>query len=588
MAKANLKKALATEKITEFGGICHGGSKNSAERERGSFNAFDICNFRILPDGTLEKRDGFSHIMTLPEDPRAFWSGYLDGEEMTFVLIGSAVYSADLDNGSLLLLGTVLSSEGSAEFFFYRGKLCLVDGTEFYCYDGDGFQTVTGYVPLYGKNLNGDYDGEIFEPINFLSDRIRVHYKSDSYKTRYHIGVKCSEIISCQKNGTAYDNIELGEDGMTFNLGGALSEGTELDIVFRLDESEQRRNGLIGTRRGTVYGGADDGKILLYGGEEKSLLYVSRRVSHESLIESLKADINSTDVYFPITDTVSVTDGRYPITALCRHYDRLLVFTEKETWMADFTVSQDNPCILPINSSVGCLSENGAVLGGNSPYSVSVGGIYRWTSDDDERNECNAVCISGEIGDMLDDSFFDHAVTYFLRERGEVWFADPDSEDQDVWVYSIPGGKWYRFDGIPVDSFFTYKGNVGMIWGRYIFAFSDQNTVDTGIGGKVKSNIEAYYESNLTDFGYSERTKHLKRVLVKADCDGSPFSITLLGDMGGEKTIEVCEKDGDKGKYPTYLDAHSGIGRFGEMNYIIRSREVGRTGVRALTLSAHK
>ncbi|MBQ8207861.1 MAG: hypothetical protein IJZ89_03905, partial [Clostridia bacterium] len=256
--------------------------------------------------------------------------------------------------------------------------------------------------------------------------------------------------------------------------------------------------------------------------------------------------------------------------------------------MADFTKGDAELYIVPINSGVGCLSENGAVLGGNSPYTVSEGGIYRWTSEDDERNECNAVCISGEIGDMLDESFFAHASAFYLRSRGEVWFADPDSEDQEVFIYSIPGGKWYRFDGIPVDMFFSYGDRVCMLYGKYIFAFSEDDLEDTSAEGAVHSNIEAYYESNLTDFGYPERTKHLGRVLVKAECDGDPFSVTVTGDMGGSKTIEVKENGSENGKYPTYFDAHSGIGRFREMNYIIRSDSLGRTRIMSLTLSALK
>ena len=588
MEKTNLKRALATEKVKDFGGICHGASKNSRETEKGSFNAFDICNFRILPDGTLEKREGFSHIMTMPGEPRCFWSGYLDGEEMSFALIGSTVYALELGKGEYFPLGNILSSVGNAEFFFCRGLLYLVDGNEFYCYDGEDFKTVKGYVPLYGKNRNGDYTDEIYEPLNFLSDRIRIHYKSDRIRSRFHIGIKCSEIIYFEKNGMVYEDAELIDDGMAFDIGGSYPAETECYIVLRLAESELKRNVLTCATRAFVYGGADDGRILLYGASQPSLVYVSRRVSYEARMQSLKADVSSGEIYFPITDTVSVTDGRYPITALCRHYDRLLIFTEKETWMADFTKESEKPYIVPINSMVGCLSERGAVLGGNSPFSVSGGGIYQWTSDDDSRNECNALCVSGEIGDMLDESFFDHAVSVYFRERGEVWFADPDSDEQNVWIYSVWSKKWFRFDGIPVDIFFNYNGSVAMIYGKYIFAFSDMNTVDVGIGGGARSNIEAYYESNLTDFGFEERTKHLKRVLLKADCDGYPFTLRIVGDMGSSKLLQISEESGEKGKYLTTFNAHSDIGRFNEMNYIIHSKDQGRTRIRSLTLSAKK
>ncbi|MBE6538495.1 MAG: hypothetical protein E7671_03415 [Ruminococcaceae bacterium] len=590
MAKANLKGALARDRVVKFGGICHGGSKNSARKEKGSFNAFDICNFRILPDGSLEKRQGFSLLMELPGEPRAFWSGYLDGDEITFALIGSAVYSVDTESKRVTLLGTVDSSEGRAEFFFYRGFLYLADGAGLYRYDGEDFEDFSGYVPLYGKDWSDRFAGEVYEPVNFLSDKIRITYAIREDTAAFNLGIKCSEILSISVNGNDFMNkVSLGEDGKTIRVNtGSISDGALIKMCLRLDESECSKEELIGVTRATVYGGADDGRILLYGGSDASKVFASRYVSRSSYIESLEADNTSNDVYFPVTDTVSVTDGRYPITALCRHYDRLLIFTAKETWMADFTKTSGSPYIVPINSSVGCLSENGAALGGNSPYTVSEGGIYRWTSDSDERNECNAVLISGEIGDMLDSSFFDHAVAFYLRERGEIWFADPDSDEQQVFIYSVSGQRWYRFDGIAVDRFFSYKGEVGMLYGKYIFAFSDVNLFDSSANGVVKSNIEAYYESNLTDFGYPERVKHLKRVLVTAYLEGEDISITLKGDTGGEQTITIREKEDADGIYPTYLDAHSGIGRFREMNYVIRAEGDGRPRLRALTLSAHK
>lgn len=588
MAKANIKRALATEKIGSFGGICHGLSE--ARDKSGSFRAYDICNFRILPSGSIEKRSGFAPLMTLPGEPRAFWSGYLDGDELSFALVGSAVYSIDFSSQSANLIGTIDTSVGRAEFFFYRGRLYLKDEEELYRYDGLDFETFSGYVPLYGLNWEPRYGNNVNEPVNFLSDKIRIHYHVSKSTDYFYVGIKCSEVLSLKWEGREYiDKVIFAEDGMSFSLDTiAFPNDSDVVAVLRLDPGEYRRGEMMSACRATVYGGDDDGRVILYGGSAPSLLYTSRYVSRQSYLESLAADPASTDVYFPTDDVFSVTDGRYPVVSMCRHYDRLLVFTERETWMADFTKSAEAPRFIPINSSIGCLSEGGAVLGANSPYSVSEGGIYRWTSNDDERDECNAVCVSTEIGDMLDESFFSHAQSFYLRKRGEVWFSDPDSDEQRVLIYSIPRGQWFSFDGIPVDTFFQYKGDVGMVYGKYIFAFSDDNLVDTACDGKTQSNIEAYYESSLTDFGIEERTKHLKRILVKADCDGDSFDVILSGDRGGTKQVKVKERKVEGEKYSTYLDARVNIGRFREMNFTLRSSGEGRTKVRSIMLVASK
>ncbi len=586
MAKINLKGALKTEKIGNFGGICReGGAKES-----GSFDALDMCNFRILPGGELEKREGFAPLFTLMGEPRAFWNGYLLGENKCFALVGSTVYSVDISKNTQSIIGNILSSQGKAEFFFYRGRLFLIDGTELYCFNGEEFLATTGYIPLYGKRWNGEYGQPINEHINFLSDKIRIHFHTTEYTSTFYVGLKCSELISFQINGRdGLEKAKLSDDGLKIEAvsGFTIAVG-DVIACLRLSQEELSRSELTASTRAAVYGGVDDGRIILYGGEDPSKIFISKYVSQKELSDARDCFDDCSDVYFPVSDTFSVSYGRYPVTAVCRHYDRLLIFTERETWMADFTKDTDTPYIIPINSGVGCLSEDGAILGGNSPYTVSEGGIYRWTSKDDERNECNAVCISSQINNMLYPSFFDHAVAFYNRKRDEVWFADPDSDEQDVWIFLAHEEKWYRFSGIPVDRFFSLSGQVCMLYGRYIFGFSESYKVDTAIGGALKENIVAYYESNLTDFGYIERSKHLRRMLFKADCDSDAISITLVGDRGGQKVVEIDDKSMKDPKYSTYLDVKLDIGRFRRMNYRFSTEGSGRPRIKMLALSAYK
>ena len=127
-----------------------------------------------------------------------------------------------------------------------------------------------------------------------------------------------------------------------------------------------------------------------------------------------------------------------------------------------------------------------------------------------------------------------------------------------------------------------------MFYGRYIFAFSEENLVDSSIGLASESEIEAYYESNLLDFSLPERQKHIGRAYVKADCDGDGFSLTLHGDGGGKSTLTISDDGKGMGKYPTKFNAKTGIGRFHDMHYVIRSDFTGRTRIMSLVLSALK
>lgn len=597
MSQPNLKKAFVTEKIGDFGGICRRASQAGDKKPLGVKNARDCLNFRILPSGALEKREGFKPIFTLPEEPRAFICGYVDGELLIFALIGDRVVAFDISSDSSednegSLIGRVGTSEGKAEMFFFDGMLFVLDGEEFYFYDGYELAPVHGYVPLYGKNWDGSANVSVNEPLDLLSDMIRINYSVASNVTAFYVGLKCKSIVSVIKNGSydATSEMVINEDGLGFHMeaGSAVGE-REYEVILRLDESVVGRNKLSHCRRAVVYGGENDGRIILFGGDRASVVYASREVSFSSYNASISADPSAIGIYFPVTSMVSISYGRFPVTAVCRYYDRLLIFTEGETWMADLSGTKDR--IIPVNSSVGCLSERGAVLGGNTPYSVSGDGIYKWSSSVDERDECSASRISDELGELVGEEFFKRAVAFYLRRRDEVWFADPEDEDEVVLVYSAASKKWFRFDGIPVDSFFEYKGNAAMLYGRYIFAFSEDEYVDTGIGGSLKGRISAVYESNSDDLGYPERKKHLKRTMIKADCDGEPLRLETVSDLGGRQTLSVgvdrVYADRDSGSL-THIDAHTSIGRFREMRFSLSSDGVSRPRIELIAFSASK
>ncbi len=587
MAKANLKGALKTEKIGNFTGICLFG-----EGKKGLAGASDCANFRILPDGSLEKREGYVPLMTLRKEPRAFWSGFFDGEETTLALMGDGVYKVDFENSSETLIGRIETSEGGAEFFFCDGRLFLSDGKEFYVYDGAEFNAAYGYIPLYAVNLSEKGEGAIYEDINYLSDMVRLHFSISSAVNKLHTELKCTEIISAVCEGREYaDKMEITDEGKTLSCIGSLlfTSGSQIYVTVRLAPEEISRERLTSCRRGTAYGGSDDARMLLYCGTDPSEVFVSKRVSAIALSESRVANPEAEPFYFPHCDVIRVSYGRYPVTGLCRHYDRLLVFTTNETWLCDLTKKDtDYPYIIPMNSGVGCLSERGAVLGGNNPYTLSEGGIYRWETGDDERDECNAFCISGAINAMLSPSFFRHGSAYYNRAENELWFADTDSEEQNVFVYLPDSGKWFRFSGIPADFFFSYGGRTAMIYGKYVFVFDIESNYDVGAGGGVREEIYAFYESNTYDFDIPEYSKHLKRVLAKAECAGDSLTLEFLCDRGGRKLIAIEDSGSDSVKYKSALDAKIDIGRFKSMHYRIEAAGNGRAKVSSLTLAAYK
>ena len=76
MSKIKPDRACAKEIFSSFGGICAKGETSSA-------GASEMRNFRILPDGSIEKRCGWETVHALPDRVRGVWQGTVNGLRLT-------------------------------------------------------------------------------------------------------------------------------------------------------------------------------------------------------------------------------------------------------------------------------------------------------------------------------------------------------------------------------------------------------------------------------------------------------------------------------------------------------------------------
>ena len=580
MAKADFKGTLGVERIKNFGGICHSAIK------KGRYDALDICNFRILPNGTLEKREGFAPLLTLPSEPRAFISTVLDGEEMMFFVCENKVYEASPAQNICDEIGQLETFSGRAELFICQGFLYLMDEKDIYRYEDGEFNSVSGYVPLYGKNLDGKVKGEIFEDVNYLSDRIRLHFKVKEFTSSLYLGIKCAEICSvmCAEK-SLLSSATLSKDGMSISLKSPTVEECEITVCLTLAPENIRRNELLSKERAVICDDGDVGRIILYGGSENGSMIISKEVSNASYLDSVTVHTGASDIYFPISDKLFFPCTGERINNIIRAGSKMLIFGDSKT--ASLTMRGNTANLYLYDEHLGSLLPYGAVMGGNDPFVIAGCGIYR-LGENGQLTESGAKCISEDIDDMLTPEFFRRAVSFYDKKHGEVFFGDPESDEQEVFIYSVACEAWYRFDGIPFDRFFSFGGKVCMLYGKYCFTFSEDELFDTSIGMASVSEIEAYYESNPLDFSLPERLKHIGRAYIKADCDGHSFDVVFKGDGGGKSTLTISDDGNGMGKYPTKFNAKTGIGRFLDMDYIIRSNSMGRTRVMSIVLSALK
>ena len=106
MARIKSKRSALQTLSCKFGGMAH--------RTPGApMRAEDMCNFRILPDGTLKVRSGYTLKKQFPtgKKVRGFWEGTVGGAFLTFAVAGEKVYLLSGEEMDETAVGTIAAGE---------------------------------------------------------------------------------------------------------------------------------------------------------------------------------------------------------------------------------------------------------------------------------------------------------------------------------------------------------------------------------------------------------------------------------------------------------------------------------------------
>lgn len=485
-----------------------------------------MVNLRIRADGSLEKRCGYRLLRTFGGTVRAMWTGRLDGSFKGYVLVGSTVSLIDFSSNTVTAIGNIGTTSTEADFFYYRSGLYLVDGTAIYVISNGTVTTPHGYVPLRGKDWSDTLLGETYEPRNLLCDKGRITYLiREDYSSFLRLDSVVSHIDDVYINGSriSSSNYTLTSLGDTVSVS-VLSPGDRVTVYFTYPSIAGSTDELLSNTRATVFGGISNARPFLWNGQNRAVMYSSAFVSEKSLKESQVGFPQSDALYFPADHEFTVGDGSSPITAVSRHYDRLLIFTETGAWMADSSACgvEDHP-VLSINSRAGVISRGAEARLGNQPCTVGEAEIYRWLSTTDELDESNAYSISEPIKERLPKEFFENARVFADTRRDELLFCSPALGDS-IYVYQSARSAWVRFDGISADYFVDCGTDIGFMSGNSLYVFDEALTCDYGdreIVGRLESNIIPLA---------SGRRARLSSVTAYVEGDGCQLDVRLDGE----------------------------------------------------------
>ena len=560
MAKIKPSRATAKETVSTFPGL---GARQIPSRSC----AQEVRNFRILADGSLEKRAGWFVKHELPGTVRAFWRGTLDGEETSLALCGDVVYRID-QNGEKTPAGLLSNHAGRARIFRFGDALYLQDGSGLLVWDGDtaSFVAAEPYAPLYGYNWHPTAYGDVLEEPNLLSPRLRVHYFNSTGSASFRLPFSALSIDGVITDGISTSAYSLGADGVTLTVTGAEARST-VEVAFTRKYPSSLFSVISKARESFVDRTVGEETLYLFGAPQGYRLFPSYPVS-ESMYNSCRAFYQKTSpLYFREEDLLNLGSTDAPITAMCRQYDRLLAFHRDGAWSLLWDKEEKKLDPIPILCGIGCMSADALVVFENDVLVFGKGGLYRLHSLVSHPDDFSVKRLSSEVEGLLNPAQMQDVLLQVLPAEGEIRIRDAASTDGLLWVRSTEEERWYCFDNIHADLLLTLDHAPAFSAQGKICVFDPSLSTDDG------SPITAVYQSGYLSFDSPETVKRSLRAALSACTQGD--SVNLL--LETEQLSSAFLLRGKEGTSPELFDLRALLGRFRFLRFRLSTSGVRRS-----------
>lgn len=458
--------------------------------------ASEMRNWRVTKDGHLQIRQGYAPIATLGSTPvLGMWHGYINGVEKTVASCGGKLYSVDIAAKTATEIGSVTGTY--AHFFGFDKKLYLLTGSKYYVYDGTTLSEVEGYRPLISISVPPAGGGTSLEQVNKLNGLRRVWISPDGTATTLHLpekGLTSIDYVKKTSDGTSvtYSSVDLVNGTVTFPTAPANGTNTiEIGYTYPTNYRSQ----IEAMRFSETYNGETDTRIFVYGDGSNKAIYSGLDYSGNP-----RAD------YFPDMNEMAVDSANTPITAMIKHYDRLLTFKTDGAFITTYgtITASDGGTIAafytsPLNRAIGNVAFGQAVLVRNNPFTLFGRSVYEWQlSSYAAKDERNAKSKSDRVSETL-GSLNLASATCFDDEYNTEYYV---CQNETAVVYNYTSDAWYVYKNIPATCFLSIGGEMyfGTSDGK-IMHFSRAFRNDNG------EDIQAYWQSGAMDFGADFRTK---------------------------------------------------------------------------------
>ena len=484
-------------------------------------------NFYITNDLKLRKMSGYKSFWDFGTYIRGMYSTNLGGTEYLLVATDGKLYYflknelEDEENWDSLeptLIGNI--GTGDVSFFTFDKKVYILSG-KYHSWDGTTLQEVEGYTPLVFINTPPAGGGVIYDELNVLSPRKHQTFNGDGTSTTFHLA---QNVTITGRNLTSIDKVkvngeEISTDDYTYDLAAgtvtfntAPSNGMDnVDIYWTLNDGD--RHIIEGMKFGTVFGGAIDSRVFLYGNPE---------CSNRTYFSGINSDTGQPSVeYFPASAFVDIGPSNFTLTDLTRQYDRLLATTNRPeayyltisteslplTLTDNTSTSRLVPSVstFPLNEVHGNVAPGQGQLIDNYPVTLDKNALIMWKATN-VRDEKNMEDISQRIKQDLNELDLTAFKTMDFQKENQLWFGS----NNRIYIYNYYNKTFSRIRLLDDFAEMTSLGNsvyMAMLDGRVVKWGGEFQTFD----GQI---IRAHWEMNFSDFGAAYLRKTMNRLWI--------------------------------------------------------------------------
>ena len=504
----------------------------------------EMRNFRITRDRHLQIRPGCKTVLDLAAladgDDRTLygaWRGTVGARECILAAFGGQIWEVDIRRQTAVSRGRLTGAETS--FFGFGGKVYCLNGHEYLAWDGGAdttFAAVEGYVPVVQTATTPAGAGTLLEGVNRLTGKRRVEFSPDGTATTFRLPEKdIDELLSVEENGAVVTGCTMDAAAGTVKFSKAPAKGTNtVTVTYRKGEGD--RSAVEKMRYSELYNGSTDTRVFLYGDGSNRTIY--------SGVEYTTGQPSAE--YFPDLYEAAVGESNTPLTALVRHYSRMMAFKPGSAWVitpAQYgTVVMDDGnttaafYVQPVNRLLGNDAPGQVKMLENEPLTLDVGSVYRWKATSSagyiNASESNAKRISDRVAATLSTFDIRSVKTFNMRFHHEFWFLSSGK----ALVYNYDNDTWFFYSGLPYSLLleaeeerygFAPDGRVLRIGRRY---FSDDGRP-----------ISAYAATGAMDLGRAWQLKYSPEIFVTLQPESNArITVTVETDRRSEyaeKTI---------------------------------------------------